>query len=183
MILLQDVHYALRQLRKSPWFTLTAVLTLALGIAANSTIFSWINSTLLDPIPGVTHTGNMIAIMRGEGTEHPTPSVLLSGLCGSARQREKLLGLLGLSRRLHGLTGTGKPERIYGALTSANYFEVLGVRPILGRTASVTGQRMSAQARQRPCSDTTCGRTASPAIRPSSARRFRSTSIPTRLSA
>ena len=68
-----DVRYGLRQLRRNPGFTAVAVLTLALGIAANSTIFGWINSTILDPIPGVSHTSDLVSVMRGVRSEHPTP--------------------------------------------------------------------------------------------------------------
>ena len=71
--LLDDIKFAIRQLIRNPSFTSIAIATLALSIAANSTIFSWINSTLLDPIPGIAHTSDMITIMRGERSEHPTP--------------------------------------------------------------------------------------------------------------
>ena len=133
-MLLQDVTYALRQLRKNPGFTALAVLTLALGIAANSTIFSWINSTLLDPIPGVAHTGNMVTIMRGERNEHPTPPFSYLDYADLRDSSHSFSGLIGYHDDYMAITGAGKPERIYGALASANYFEVLGVQPILGRT-------------------------------------------------
>src|SRR5262252_3030461 len=71
--LLHDIKFAIRQLIRNPGFASVAIVTLALGIAANITIFSWINSTLLDPIPGIAHTSDMITIMRGERSEHPTP--------------------------------------------------------------------------------------------------------------
>ena len=71
--LLHDIKFAIRQLIRNPSFTFVAIVTLGPGIAANSTIFSWINSTLLDPIPGIAHTSDMITIMRGERSEHPTP--------------------------------------------------------------------------------------------------------------
>ena len=132
--LLRDLQFALRQLRKNPGFSLLAVGTLALGIAANITIFSWINSTLLDPIPGVAHTANMITIMRGERSEHPTPPFSYLDYAELRDSSQSFAGLLAYHHDYVSITGSGKPERIYGTLASSNYFEALGVRPALGRT-------------------------------------------------
>lgn len=131
--LLQDLRYGCRMLVKNPGFTGIGVLTLALGIGANSTIFSWINSTLLDPIPGVTRTADLITVMRGDRSEHPTPPFSYLDYRDLRDNNRSLSGLLAYHDDFMALTGTGKPERIYGALTSVNYFDVLGVRPILGR--------------------------------------------------
>jgi predicted permease len=133
-MLLQDLRYAVRQLRKSPGFALTAVLTLALGIGANSTITSWIDSTLLDPIPGVAHTSDMVTLMRGDRSEHPTPPFSYSDFVDIRDNAKTFTGMLAYHDDFMSITESGKPERIYGALTSANYFEVLGVKPVLGRT-------------------------------------------------
>ncbi len=132
--LLQDLHYAFRQLRKAPGFAALAVGTLALGIAANSTIFSWINSTLFNPIPGVRSTGNMLTLQRGERSEHASPPFSYMDYVDLRDGTKTLSGLLAYHDDYMALTGDGRPQRIYGALTSANYFEVLGVKPILGRT-------------------------------------------------
>ena len=129
-----DLRYALRQLYKNPGFASLAVITLALGIAANSTIFSWINSTLLTPIPGVAHTGDMITLQRGDRSEHPTPPFSYPDYVDLRANTRTLSGIIAYHDDYMAITGSGKPERIYGALTSSNYFEVLGVRPILGRT-------------------------------------------------
>jgi predicted permease len=137
---LRDLLFALRQLRNNPGFSLLAVGTLALGIAANITIFSWINSTLLDPIPGVTHTGDMISIMRGERSEHPTPPLSYPDYADLRGNAHSFSGLLAYHEDYVSITGAGKPERIYGALTSFNYFETLGVQPVLGRTPLPTLQ-------------------------------------------
>jgi predicted permease len=133
-MLLNDLRYALRQLRKNPGFTVLAVGTLALGIAANMTIFSWINSTLLDPIPGVAHTSNMITIMRGERSEHATPPFSYLDYVDLRESSHSFSGLLAYHDDYMAITGSGRPERIYGTLASANYFEVLGIRPFIGRS-------------------------------------------------
>jgi hypothetical protein len=131
--LFQDLKYGLRMLARNPGFTAVAVLTLALGIGANSTIFSWINSTLLDPIPGLSRTSDLVTLMRGERSEHPTPPFSYLDYRDLRDNNRTFSGLLAYHDDFMALTGAGKPERIYGALASANYFDVLGVRPILGR--------------------------------------------------
>jgi predicted permease len=131
--LFQDIRFGLRMLAKNPGFTAVAVLTLALGIGANSTIFSWINSTLLNPIPGVVHTGDLVTVMRGERTEHPSPPFSYLDYLDLREHTHSFSGLLGYHDDFMSVTGNDKPERIYGALVTANYFEVLGVHPILGR--------------------------------------------------
>ena len=131
--LFQDLKYGLRMLAKNPGFTAVAALTLALGIGANSTIFSWINSTLLNPIPGVARTSDLVSVMRGERSEHPTPPFSYLDYLDLRDHTQSFSGLLAYHDDFMSLTGTDKPERIYGALTTANYFAVLGVRPVLGR--------------------------------------------------
>ena len=129
-----DIRYAWRQLRNSRGFAVTAILTMALGIGANSTILSWINATLFDPIPGVAQTGRMITIQRAERTEHPTPPLSYDDYADLRDGTTSLSGLLGYHDDFMAITGTGKPERIYGAVASANYFELLGAKPVLGKT-------------------------------------------------
>ncbi len=118
---------------KNPGFTVIAAVTLALGIGANSTIISWINATLLDPIPGIMHTADLVTVMRGEPSEHPTPPFSYPDYIDLRGANRSLAGLLAYHDDFVSLTGSGKPERIYGAFTSADYFNVLGVKPILGR--------------------------------------------------
>lgn len=130
--LLQDLRFALRTLRKSPGFTVIAVLTLALGIGANTTIFSWINSTLLKPIPGASKTGELVEAMLGTDPTSPNPFSYPDYLDFRSRNRS-FSSLAAFQLQDMDLTGKGKPERIWGYLTSANYFDMLGVRPILGR--------------------------------------------------
>ena len=73
MGLLRDVRFALRQLRKNPGFTITATTMLAVAICANSTILSWINGTMLHPIPVAIDTRSLVSVMRGPWSVTPTP--------------------------------------------------------------------------------------------------------------
>src|SRR6516165_10807950 len=132
--LVQDCRFALRMSRKSPGFTAIVVLTLALGIAANTTVLTWISATLLNPIPGVAHTSDLVTVMRGDRSDHPTPPFSYPDLRDLSERTQTFSGLLGYHDDYMSLTGVAKPERIYGALTTANYFDLLGVHPILGRT-------------------------------------------------
>jgi predicted permease len=131
--LVRDCRFALRISRKNSGFTAVVVLTLALGIAANTTVLSWISATLLNPIPGVAHTSDLVTVMRGDRSDHPTPPFSYPDLHDLSERTQTFSGLLGYHDDYMSLTGAAKPERLYGALTTANYFDVLGVRPILGR--------------------------------------------------
>jgi len=130
---LQDFKYGVRVLSKTPGFVAVAVLTLGLGIGANSTIFSWINSTLLNPLPGVRRSVELVSLTRGVRLD-PNPPFSYADYKDLRERNQSFSGLLGyhIGDSL-ALTGTGKPERLLGMLVSANYFDVLGVRPILGR--------------------------------------------------
>jgi len=129
---LQDVRYAWRTLHKSPGFAVIAVLTLALGIGANSTIFSWINSTLLHPLPGVQRTDGLVSLTRA-GTAIPDLVFSYPDYLDLRDRNRSFSGLVAFKDCRVSLTGAGKPENIWGVLVTANYFDVLGVQPILGR--------------------------------------------------
>ena len=129
----RDCRFALRMSRKNSGFTVVVVLTLALGIAANTTVLSWISATLLNPIPGVAHTSDLVTVARGDRSDHPSPPFSYLDLRDLSERTHTFSGLLGYHEDYMSLTGVAKPERIYGALTTANYFDLLGVRPILGR--------------------------------------------------
>ena len=136
--LLQDVRFGIRMLAKNPGFTAVAEITLALGIGATSTIFSWINSTMLDPIPGVADTSKLVSVMRGEWSENPTPPFSYPDYVDLRSRTESFSGLIAYEQDFVSLTGNARPERLYLTDVSANYFDVLGVPPILGRSFSLS---------------------------------------------
>src|SRR5437899_5411808 len=129
----RDVRYALRQLRKSPGFTITATAMLAVAICANSTVFSWIDGTMLRPIPGAREAGDLVSLQRGERNFSPTPPFSYLDYRDLREQNHTFAGILAYHHDWITLTGGAEPERAYIANVSANYFDVLGVKPVLGR--------------------------------------------------
>ena len=131
MTIFQDLRYGLRVLIKSPGFTVIAILTLALGIGANSTIFSWINSTVLNPIPGVANTGTLGELAAGHDGD-PSP-ISYPDYLDLRDHNRSLSSLMVYTLWPVDLTGNQKPQRVWCDFVSANYFDTLSVRPTLGR--------------------------------------------------
>ncbi len=130
--LYQDLRYAIRVLRSSPGFTAVAVLTLALGIAANATVFGWIDTLLLHPFHGVAAGARLAAIE----TVSPSGEYSNTSFRDYRDYRDRLTSVTGLAASLLNAFNVGpadNPRRIHGEYISANYFAVLGVRPIRGR--------------------------------------------------
>ncbi|MGC1613567.1 MAG: ABC transporter permease [Candidatus Acidiferrum sp.] len=133
-ILTSDCGYAFRMMRKNPGFTAVAILTLALGIGANSAIFSVVHSVLLRSLP-YPHANQLIFIRQQEkklGVEDLSFSV--KEIEDYRAQNRTLSGLVEYHAMSFTLFGHGDPERVRTGVVSANYFELFGVQPLLGRT-------------------------------------------------
>ncbi len=129
--LLQDVRFALRMLRKNPGFTAIAVLTLALGIGANTAIFSVIDAVLLNPIP-YPQPDRLVSV-HVTWPSYPHAAFAYPNFLDAQRETQSLSGFAAWLRSAFTLTGVSEPEEVRGKMITANYFSVLGVRPIVGR--------------------------------------------------
>jgi predicted permease len=124
---LQDVLYALRQLRKNPGFTATVVLTLALGIGANAAIFSVVNAVLLRPLP-YKDDGKLV-VMLHDGRNPVAPANFLDW-----RAQNHVFERTGAAEFwTPNLTGSDNPEKLWGLHVTSDIFPMLGVEPLLGR--------------------------------------------------
>ena len=146
--LAQDFQYALRSLRKSPAFSVVAVLTLALGLGMNTAVFSVVNAVILRKLP--YHDPDRLISLWEEytkqGPNHFSSSGSQTGGAGSPqrttvsvanlldyRNGRAFTGLAGFAYSQQNLTGEGTPERLLGEAVTANYFDLLGVGPEQGR--------------------------------------------------
>jgi predicted permease len=128
---LQDLRYALRMLRKSPGFTAVAVLTLALGIGANTAIFSIVNGVLLNPLP-FPHPQEL-TVLYEHSTNFEKFSISYPNFLDWQRTNSTFASMAAYRHEDFTITGSGGPERARGGMVSAEFFPILGVKPLLGR--------------------------------------------------
>ncbi len=130
--ILRDVNFALRQMRRKPGFTITAVLTLALGIGANTVIYTLVDSILLRPLP-FAHQERLVRIIglsaNGSSTS-PFPKGWIRELDAHSRALSSI-AVFGPDAESN-LTDSGTPDRVFGAAVTVNTFDTLGIRPAVG---------------------------------------------------
>jgi len=132
--LVQDLRYGLRMIAKNPAVSSIAIIALALGIGANTAIFSVVNTVLLRPLP-FNQPDQLVMVWEnathlGFPKDTPSPANFLDW----RRQNHVFSAMAALAPQSFNLTGVGEPERLDGRRVSANLFDFLGVRPLLGRT-------------------------------------------------
>lgn len=130
--LLQDLRYALRQLRRRPAFTAVTVLTLALGIGATTVVFSVVNAVLLRPLP-VEDPGRLVSMIESRQSGRSESMLSLPQYRAYRERASTLSGLAAHSLQDATLTTAAGASASIAAYVSGNYFEVLGVRPAAGR--------------------------------------------------
>src|SRR5918911_1804705 len=131
--LLKDIRYGFRMLSKNPAFLLVTVVSLALGIGANTAIFSVINAVLLKPLP-VADPGRVVALYTSDYSGPLYGNSSYPDYLDFRAKSTVLSDLAGYSPRPMSLNVGGTPERIFGEIVTGNYFDVLGVRAERGRT-------------------------------------------------
>ncbi|HMG06630.1 MAG TPA: ABC transporter permease, partial [Chthoniobacterales bacterium] len=130
--LFQDLRYGSRQLLKRPGFTLLAIISMALGIGANTAIFSLVDTVAFRPLP----VRNASELQELYGTLHNGADYTLQSYLNYKDYRDRnqvFSGLIAYRIAVASLSHNGNNERVWGTMASANYFDVLGVPPLLGR--------------------------------------------------
>lgn len=130
--LLQDIHYGIRTLAKTPGFTAIAILTLALGIGANSALFSVVNGVLLNPLP-YPESDKLISVYA-KTSSFGNSSITYLNFLDWQKNNHSFSDLAARRGENPVLTGVGEGEQLRGVMISANFFSVMGVQPIAGRT-------------------------------------------------
>ena len=139
--LVQDLRHALRMMANAPGFAAIAILTLALGIGGNATVFSWIRSILLNPIPAVRDSEQMVAVesIMPSGEYHTSSYPDYKDFRAQNHVFSDVIGFE-LSGVNMSLRNTEPAERVWGIIATENYFDVLGVRAAMGEHVSRAGE-------------------------------------------
>jgi len=140
--LLQDLRYALRMFAKSPGFAAIAILTLALGIGANTALFSVVNGVLLNPL-AYPHSGQLVAVYGNTPGIDQGPITYLNFLDWQ-RGTQTFSSMAMYRNHDSNFVATGESERVTGYMISADFFPTLGVTPVLGRTFRADDDRVGA---------------------------------------
>src|SRR5256884_5719188 len=131
--LFKDIRYSVRSLLKRPGFTAIAVITLALGIGANTAIFSVVNTLLLRPLPFKEPT-RLVQVWEADFKRgQNTMEVSYPNFADWRDQNQVFEQIAAYSDKTFNLTDTGEPERIQGEIVSPSLFPLLGIKPVLGR--------------------------------------------------
>jgi predicted permease len=130
-VALQDIRYGLRMLRKNPVFTAVAVATLALGIGANTALFSVVNGVLVNPLP--YPDADRLVTLHESKPNFDAGSLSYPNFRDWQAMNRTFSAMAVMRRTSFSLLGRGEPERVRGHFISSDYFSILGVRPALGR--------------------------------------------------
>jgi hypothetical protein len=144
MTILQDIRYGLRMIAKAKGFTVLAMLALALGICANTTIFSLINGLLLRPLTGVAEPDRLVAVYTSDYSSGLYAGSSYLDYVDFRDQTDVFAGLAAAEPAVLSSTGDSEAERLRGFVVTGNYLEVLGVRAQLGRTLLPADDQASA---------------------------------------
>lgn len=130
---MNDLRFALRQLSKNPGFAVVAVLTLAVGIGANTVVLSWIRATLVDAIPGAERAHRLVVLAPRHQTQGINDTMSLADIASLREATNIFAGIAGSRIDAFPVRMDREIEWVWGQAVQANFFEVLGVRPVVGR--------------------------------------------------
>ncbi len=140
MSFFQDVRYGLRLHAKSPGFAAIAIITLALGIGANTALFSVVNAVLLNPLP--YRQPDRLVALYSKTKEFRRSSISYPNFLDWVRDNRSFSALAAFREDDFNLTGMGQPQRVTAEMVSASFFPLLGVKPVIGRTFTAQEDRL-----------------------------------------
>ena len=140
--LMEDVRYGLRMLRKNPGFTTVALLTLALGIGANTAVFSIVNGVLLNPLP-FPDSDRLVTLFESK-PNFREGSISYPNFLDWQRDNHAFTSIAAYRPDTFSLTSAGEPEQVRGEMVSADFFSILGVKPVLGRMFTTQEDQLGA---------------------------------------